>query len=107
MAHRTGPALSRGLFGLGRYRRWAVAALLLVGLAAGVPGLDGIGPNGSAPPQAIAAPPDAAGPACAVSYQLEFADTPRMTVHIVATNAGDRLPAGWRLTMGMASPGRG
>jgi serine/threonine-protein kinase len=71
------------------------------------PGRTGIGPNGSSPPQAIAAPADAAGPACAVSYQLEFADTRRMTVHIVATNAGDRLPAGWRLTMGMASPGRG
>jgi hypothetical protein len=102
MAQQSGPT-RRGSLGLGRYRRWAVAAVLLVGLAAGISGLIGLGPTGSAPPQAIAAPVAPAA-ACAVSYQLEFAATRRMTVHIIATNAGERLPAGWRLTMRMASP---
>ncbi|MGE5155902.1 MAG: serine/threonine-protein kinase [Betaproteobacteria bacterium] len=90
---------------LGRWRRLAMAGLLVLGLIAGVSRLTELGLAESAPPQTMAAAPavEAAIPSCAVSYQLAVIEGHRMTVRMVATNSGQRLPDGWRLEMQMAS----
>jgi serine/threonine-protein kinase len=74
------------------------AAVLLVGLLAGL--AIGVRVAGQpTQPQAAAA----AGPACAVNYQITSDNGNTFAAAIVATNTGRSLPAGWRVTVAMPS----
>jgi hypothetical protein len=99
------PSLTRVLPTMTQYsgRRlrpgWLVAgAVAVVGLLAGV----AIGVSLAARPDqassAAAAPP---GSACSVNYQLASDDGNTFVATMLATNTGEALPTGWRLTMAL------
>jgi serine/threonine-protein kinase len=76
----------------------AGAVVLVLGLVAGL--AIGLGLAGRSPEPDAAA---ATGSACSVSYQLASDDGATFVADIVATNTGQPLADGWRLTMRLPS----
>jgi hypothetical protein len=97
---------------LGPRRRWLavrprwLAAGLALALLGGLGGL-ALGLGLAAHPSQPAPAAAAIGPACSVNYQLTSDDGSRFVADIVATNTGQPLPTGWRLTMQLPSPADG
>src|SRR5262249_19683100 len=75
------------------------AAVLVVGLVGGL----AIGLGLAQDPSQSQGQTAAQGAACAVNYQITSDDGNTFVANIVATNTGQALPDGWRLTMALPS----